>query len=132
MIVYIFYLILIFAILKLFKNNKNFEIVSTILICFSIYIINLLIPQKNKEHFGKNCGNSHMANGCECNSNNKCKNFHCRDGKCHNKLKRCVKCNEGYQCNKYDKNNNKYETTFDCIDGICDYTNGKTREKKKM
>jgi hypothetical protein len=131
MIVYIFYIILIFIILKLFKNyGKNSEIISSILICIGIYIINLLIPQKNKEHFGNNCGNQHMSNGCNCDANNKCKSFHCRDGKCRNKIKICGQCNEGKQCNKYDNINNIYKTKFDCIEGICDYTNGKKRNKK--
>ena len=71
-IIYLYYIILIGIILKFFEGKQftnNIIIQLTLIICFGLFIINLLLPAKNKENFGnKKIGQScHHNNACGSN-----------------------------------------------------------------
>jgi hypothetical protein len=58
-IIYLYYIILIGIILKFFDGKQitnNIIIQLTLIICVGLFIINLLLPAKNKENFGKGIG----------------------------------------------------------------------------
>ena len=91
MYIYIYYLILIGIILKFFEGKQitnNIVIQLTLIICIGIFIINLLLPSKNKEDFAstgvmgpiyggkpkdRNCSyNTQCLSGCCKDTNGKC------------------------------------------------------------
>jgi hypothetical protein len=138
MIKYISYILLIFIILKCYKNNSKYtEIITALLICIGIYIINLILPNKMREHFGKKkkkkkekCENkTDLENSCDCgngdhinNENDKlCDSHHCILGKCSNKSKKGDPCGKNNDCNDYNGVTTKtYKTKYFCdVDGKC-------------
>lgn len=149
MIIYLSYLVLIFCVLKFYKNNSDNDLlISSGLITVGIYIINLVIP-KTKENFtwitdvNKRCNNESDCQSKIC-SNNKCRDlqenniacFHdnnCKSGHCikesgtadiasvcRTTQNNGEKCVKDNDCNEYDSNSNTYDNNKKCSgDGKC-------------
>lgn len=120
-ILYLSYIVLIFSVLKFYKNNSKYaELISTLLIIIGIYIINLLIPIKIKEKFGS-------SNGRVCTQNWHCNSGHCVTNKCTSKRENGQSCdaNDNHDCNTFTPNtsygmdNGYYGNTKKCVKSKC-------------
>ena len=68
--IYLSYMVLIFIVLKYYQNEQhhnNTILIPTVIITVGIYIINMLLSNKNTEHFGKQNGRN-CTDSSQCNS----------------------------------------------------------------
>ena len=100
MYIYLYYLILIGIILKFFEGKQitnNIIIQLTLIICISIFIINLLLL-KNKENFASTGRMGPIIGGRQnnrtCSNNLQCESGCCKDttGKCVDNIPATNKC----------------------------------------
>ena len=116
---YLSYIILIYFVLKFYKINNEYTLLTqTLLISIGIYVINLLIPIKIKENFGIN-PNGKIGGG-DCNTNSNCKYDYCRNNKCTNEGEHNTFCNENSDCISHNCN----ISTNKCIGLLINGTNG--------
>ena len=125
-LLYLSYIVLIYLILNFYKNNTKYaEIISSILICVGIYIINLVLFSKIKETFSnKNKGSktttttSSLKIGDTCNGNQDCHTRYCSSSICTGLLPNKSKCTIDDECvNKHcfsKKCNSRKKTGVHC------------------
>ena len=77
---YLSYIILIFIVLKYYQNKQhtnNTILISTVIITVGIYIINMLLSNKNTEQFKNLKQSGDVPNGSSCTYHAQCKSGCC-------------------------------------------------------